>query len=118
MFKKKINRSVSADKIEGWIKSRQPEKVVELLQTGDVETRLQAVESLAHENMANIKRELIIALQDPEKEVALKVAETLYKMGVTAEEKVEVEKWKKHWLGESKPISKPKLEDFLLEDSE
>ncbi len=104
--------------MQGWINNRQPEKVVELLQSGDVETRLQAVACLAHENMANIKRELILALQDPEKEVALKVAETLEKMGVTAEEKVEIEKCRKHWMGGSKATSKPKLEDFLLEDSE
>jgi len=117
-FRKKKDRAVSVKKMKAWLDKQELEKVAELLQTGDVETRMNAVKFLSTINMANVKRELVKALQDPVEGVALLVAEKLEYMGVTPDERAEIEKYRKHWKVGKKSSAKKNTEGFLLGDSE
>lgn len=117
-FKKKNNRSVSAKKMKAWADKQQLEKVVELLESGNKETKTLAVKFLSEINMANVKRELVKALQDSDKEIALLVAEKLEYMGVNPDERVEIAKCRKRWKSTENSATKKNIEGFLLEDEE
>lgn len=106
MFKKKKNRKVSVKKMQGWLDKQKVELVVELLTTGDYQTRMDAIEFLSQINMANVKRELVKCLEDSVEGVAFKAAEKLEYMGVTPDERAEIAKCRKKWSDNSPKMIK------------
>ncbi len=101
LFGKRTNRSVSARKMREWVANQRLNKVVALLETGDIDTKLNAIGILATINMINVKRELLKSLNDSTESVALKAADSLDYMGVTPAEREEVTKCRNYWKKKS-----------------
>lgn len=107
LFKKTSNREVSLSKMKKWSEKQQLSKVVVLLEQGNKETKLRTIAFLSSINMINVKRELLKCLAFEDKEIALKTVESLEYMGVTPEEREQVDACKRKWgLAVTKPNSK------------
>ena len=112
IFRRK-NKKVSARQMQKWIDTKRMEKVVALLQTGNYDTRMKAIELLAKVNLIQVKNALLECLEDNVKGVALQAANSLEKMGATPEEKERIRACRKHWEENKPTLIKGDTKDFI-----
>jgi hypothetical protein len=86
MFGRK-GKDINEKKLRSWQAKGRPDKIVAALKTGNHLTRLKALEVLGEINMSQIKKEIILCLDDANTNFALKAADVLESMGVTPEER-------------------------------
>ena len=106
------NKKVSTKKMRSYIESKRIEKVVDLLQKGDYDTRMKAIELLAEVNLIQVKNALMTCLDDKVRGVALKAAESLEIMGLVPHEREKVDACKKYWEQHQPTLLKEKNEGF------
>lgn len=98
--------------MQKWIDTKRIEKVVDLLQTGNYDTRMNAIELLAKVNLIQVKNALLECLEDAVRGVALQAADSIEKMGATPEEKERIRKCRAHWKEHKPTLIKDKNKDF------
>ena len=111
LFSRK-NRKVSVKQMHKWIDSKRMEKVVDLLQTGNYDTRMKAIEILATVNLIQVKNALLECLDDQVRGVALKAAESIEIMGATPDEKARIRSCREHWKENKPTLIKEENKDF------
>ena len=112
LFSKK-NRKVSVKQMQKWIDTKRMEKVVDLLQSGNYDTRMKAIEILATVNLIQVKNALLDCLDDKVRGVALKAAESIEIMGATPEERARIDRCRSHWAGVNPTLIKESNRDFI-----
>lgn len=85
------NRNVSTKRMQRWLADHRLDKVVDVLSTGNTASIIRAIEVLRDTNMASVKRELIALANHKNAEVSQKAREVLELMGLTAEERQQLQ---------------------------
>ena len=99
--------------MQKWIDTKRMEKVVDLLQSGNYDTRMTAIELLATVNLIQVKNALLICLDDDVRGVALQAADSIEKMGATPEEKKRIKDCRTYWEENKPRLIKNESEDFV-----
>ena len=80
-------KEIPEKKLREWQKNYRVEKIVDALHNAPISTRLKAIEVLSEINMTQVKKELLLCLDDESHVIAERAAKALEYMGVTPEEK-------------------------------
>jgi len=87
----------SRKKIQKWSDKNEIEKIIGALEKGNVNSKLFAITQLEIHNFMNVKRALFAALDDKEKEVALRAAKVIKTMGANHDEQEKIKEIEKKW---------------------
>ncbi|MCT4624669.1 MAG: hypothetical protein N4A46_13695 [Schleiferiaceae bacterium] len=87
----------SKSKIQKWSAKGDLERLITALEKGTDMTKIYAIEALVIHNFMNVKRTLAVALNDKNKDVALKAAQAIEHMGANPEELNLIEETRKKW---------------------
>ena len=98
--------------MQKWIDTQRMEKVVDLLQTGNYETRMKAIELLAKVNLIQVKNALLVCLDDTVRGVALQASNSIEKMGATPEEKQRIRACREYWEAHKPTLIKDENKGF------
>lgn len=91
--KKKYSKS----KINAWSDKGDIQKLMYALENGNDNTKIIAIDALVVHNFMNVKRTLTAALDDKNKDVALRAAKAIEHMGANQDEIEKIKEIKKKW---------------------
>lgn len=92
-----FKKSYSKKKIQKWSDKGEVEKIVGALEKGDINSKLFAISELEIHNFMNVKRALFAALDDENKDVALRCAKVIKTMGANLDEIEKIKEIEKKW---------------------
>jgi len=95
MFGRK--KRYSKKKVQRWSDKGEVEKIVAVLEKGDVNSKIFAITELEVHNFMNVKRALFAALDDENKDVALRCVKVIKTMGANREEIEKIKEIEKKW---------------------
>lgn len=87
----------SKSKINSWSDRGDIQRLMEALEKGDDNTKIYAIDALVVHNFMNVKRTLTAALEDKNKDVALRAAKAIEHMGANVEEQEKIKDVRKKW---------------------
>lgn len=91
--KKKYSKS----KIDRWSDKGDIQRLMEALEKGTDNTKIFAIDALVVHNFMNVKRTLTAALDDKNKDVALRAAKAIEHMGANPDEQKLIIEIRKKW---------------------
>ncbi len=91
--KKKYSKS----KINAWSDKGEIERLIHALEKGNDNTKIIAIDALVVHNFMNVKRTLTAALDDNNKDVALRAVKAIEHMGANQDEIEKIKEIKKKW---------------------
>lgn len=80
-------KEIPEKKLREWQKNYRIEKIVYALHNAPLATRLKALEVLSEINMIQVKKALLLCLEDESHAIGVRAAKALEYMGVTPEER-------------------------------
>ena len=92
-----FGNNYSRKRIQKWSDKNEIEKIIGALEKGNDNSKLFAISQLEIHNFINVKRALFAALDDKNKDVAMRAAKVIKTMGANPDEQIKIKEVEKKW---------------------